>query len=89
MFDRRQTFDSFPGAERSRQGQHRQRAGGGTLSKTIVLLSDGTGQHGGVGYETNVWRLYGALVHDDRQLCCYDDGVNSQDLRPVRAAAGA
>jgi hypothetical protein len=49
------------------------------MSKNIILLSDGTGQSGGVGYETNVWRLYQALkVDDDSQLISYDDGVGSQ-----------
>jgi hypothetical protein len=59
------------------------------MSKNIVLLSDGTGQHGGVGYESNIWSLYRALVQDHRQLCCYDDGVGSQDLKLIRGLAGA
>ncbi|WP_295580963.1 DUF2235 domain-containing protein [uncultured Lamprocystis sp.] len=60
------------------------------MSKNIVLLSDGTGQSGGVGYETNIWRLYQALVHDNPwQVCCYDDGVGSQDLKLLRAVGGA
>lgn len=59
------------------------------MGKNIVLLSDGTGQSGGVGYETNVWRLYRALAHDDQQLCCYDDGVGSQDLKLIKAVGGA
>ncbi|MGE5155837.1 MAG: DUF2235 domain-containing protein, partial [Bdellovibrio bacteriovorus] len=52
-------------------------------------MSDGTGQHGGVGYESNIWGLYRALVQDDRQLCCYDDGVGSQELKLIRGLAGA
>ncbi len=59
------------------------------MAKNIVLLSDGTGQSGGVGYETNIWRLYQALVHDPEQVCCYDDGVGSQDLKLLRAIGGA
>lgn len=60
------------------------------MAKNIVLLSDGTGQSGGVGYETNIWRLYQALVHDHPgQVCCYDDGVGSQDLKLLRAIGGA
>lgn len=52
------------------------------MSKNLVLLSDGTGQRGGVGYETNVWRLYKSLkVQDGQQLVCYDDGVGSQRSR--------
>lgn len=60
------------------------------MSKNIVLLSDGTGQRGGVGHESNVWRLYQALEHDDaRQLRCYDDGVGSQDYAVLKAIGGA
>jgi len=59
------------------------------MAKNIVLLSDGTGQSGGVGYETYIWRLYQALVHDPEQVCCYDDGVGSQDLKLLRAIGGA
>lgn len=60
------------------------------MGKNIVLLSDGTGQRGGVGHESNVWRLYQALDHDDsRQLCCYDDGVGSQDYALFKAVGGA
>ena len=59
------------------------------MSKNIVLLSDGTGQRGGVGYETNVWRLYQALVHDQSQMRCYDDGVGSQDFVLFKALGGA
>jgi hypothetical protein len=59
------------------------------MSKNIVLLSDGTGQRGGVGYETNVWRLYQALKSDnDRQLLCYDDGVGSQRSRVSKILGG-
>ncbi len=59
------------------------------MSKNIVLLSDGTGQRGGVGYETNVWRLYRALKHDQSQVRCYDDGVGSQDFVLFKALGGA
>jgi hypothetical protein len=52
------------------------------MSKNIVLLSDGTGQRGGVGYETSIWRLYKALkINDEQQMVCYDDGVGSQKFR--------
>ena len=59
------------------------------MSKNIVLLSDGTGQRGGVGYETNVWSLYNSIVHDDpNQLICYDDGVGSQKSRVQKILGG-
>lgn len=59
------------------------------MSKNIVLLSDGTGQRGGVGYETNVWSLYKSIVNDDpNQLICYDDGVGSQKSRVQKILGG-
>lgn len=59
------------------------------MSKNIVLLSDGTGQRGGVGYETNVWSLYKSLVHDNpKQIICYDDGVGSQKSRAQKILSG-
>jgi hypothetical protein len=59
------------------------------VSKNIVLLSDGTGQSGGVGFETNIWRLYRALSTDlPHQLICYDDGVGSQRSRWSKLKGG-
>jgi len=59
------------------------------MSKNLVLLSDGTGQRGGVGYETNVWRLNKTLVINDRkQLICYDDGAGSERSRTKRIWGG-
>lgn len=48
--------------------------------KNIVLCSDGTGQSGGVGCHTNVWRIFNAVDlqnHDVKQLTYYDDGVGT------------
>jgi hypothetical protein len=59
------------------------------MAKNIVLLSDGTGKRGGVGSGTNVWRLHRALVQDDAQLVCYDDGVGSQDFTLFKTLGGA
>lgn len=59
------------------------------MSKNLVLLSDGTGQRGGVGFETNIWRLYKALsANDQNQLICYDDGVGSQKSRWSKIIGG-
>lgn len=59
------------------------------MAKNIVLLSDGTGQRGGVGFATNVWFLNEALPRDDEQFVCYDDGVGSQKLLLSRVIGGA
>jgi len=67
------------------------------MSKIIVLLPDGTGQQGGVGQETSVWRLCQALVHEERQLCClrrcsYPSGTrkrpNGDSRRLLQAGRG-
>ena len=63
--------------------------------KNIVLCSDGTGNQGGKGQGTNVWRLYNYL---DRappgrsaaaQVAFYDDGVGSQDNKILKLIGGA
>ncbi|HHL31543.1 MAG TPA: DUF2235 domain-containing protein [Oceanospirillales bacterium] len=53
------------------------------MSKNIILCSDGTGQSGGIGKNTNVWRIYDAIKFSDnddtvkKQLAFYDDGVGT------------
>jgi len=46
------------------------------VSKNIIILSDGTGQKGDVGGNTNVYKLYNML--EDRtgtQIAYYDTGI--------------
>jgi uncharacterized protein (DUF2235 family) len=51
--------------------------------KRIILSSDGTGNAGGQGYNTNVWNLHTAIDRNDydqdhtkvKQIAFYDDGV--------------
>ena len=66
---------------------------GTTIPKRIVLCSDGTGNKGGVGRDTNVWRLYNMvdLSSDStpRQIAFYDDGIGTQDMKFVKALGGA
>src|SRR5919106_2531604 len=56
------------------------------MGKNIILCSDGTGNSGGKGRGTNVWRLYKALDVSDpsTQIAFYDDGVGSEDFRLFR-----
>jgi hypothetical protein len=62
------------------------------MPKNIVLCSDGTGNSGGKGYNTNVWRIFNAINHQPRpdfeQATFYDDGVGSQDFKFLRAVGG-
>jgi uncharacterized protein (DUF2235 family) len=63
------------------------------MPKNIILCSDGTGNAGGKGNGTNVWRIFNAIHHQPRpdlqQVACYDDGVGSQDYQILRAIGGA
>src|SRR5207302_1086585 len=63
------------------------------MPKNIILCSDGTGNSGGKGYGTNVWRLYLAVDHHPHntgpQVAFYDDGVGSQDFKLFKIIGGA
>jgi uncharacterized protein (DUF2235 family) len=46
------------------------------MPKNIVVLSDGTGQVGGEGHDTNVYKLFRMLEdRTDRQIVFYDEGL--------------
>ncbi len=60
--------------------------------KNIILCSDGTGNRGGKGHGTNVWRLYNGVhlrISNPRQITYYDDGVGTDDNKYLRAFGGA
>ena len=61
------------------------------MRKNIVLCSDGTGNRGGKGHGTNVWRLYHALdlAPSANQVAFYDDGVGTEDFKLARGLGGA
>ena len=61
------------------------------MAKNIVLCSDGTGNRGGKGRGTNVWRLFQALDRTpaSKQVAFYDDGVGTEDFKLARALGGA
>jgi hypothetical protein len=66
------------------------------MHKNIVLLSDGTGNSAASPFKTNVWRLYQALDIAEptvdtvpRQIAYYDDGVGTENLKPLAALGGA
>lgn len=56
------------------------------MSKSIILCCDGTTNQM-TGHETNVLRLYRALVHDPQQLTFYDPGVGTL-ADPMTLSAG-
>jgi uncharacterized protein (DUF2235 family) len=48
------------------------------MSKNIVIFSDGTGQKGGIGSNTNVYKLFN-MIEDrtDKQIAYYDPGLGT------------
>lgn len=58
--------------------------------KNIVLCSDGTGNSGGKGRGTNVWRLFQAVdLSKGDQVAFHDDGVGTEDFKLLKIVAGA
>src|SRR5512138_295588 len=52
------------------------------MPKNIVVLSDGTGQEGGKGHDTNVYKLFRMLEdRTDRQIVFYDQGLGTNGDR--------
>jgi len=59
------------------------------LPKNIVILADGTGQEGGVGYNTNVYKIFNII--EDRtkqQIVYYDPGLGTSGLKLIKQATG-
>lgn len=62
------------------------------MVKNIILCSDGTGNKGGDGVGTNVYKLYNAVdIHDGEnpQITFYDNGVGTSKNKYIRALTGA
>lgn len=57
------------------------------MSKNIVVLSDGTGQDGGRGHDSNIYKLYRMLEdRTENQIVYYDQGLGT-DWRRVSGNA--
>jgi uncharacterized protein (DUF2235 family) len=65
------------------------------MPTNIVLLSDGTGNSASSAFKTNVWRLYQTLNIGpppqglDPQIVYYDNGVGTENFKPLAALGGA
>ena len=67
------------------------------MPKNIVICSDGTGNRDVKGRGTNVFKLFEAIDLNghrtdpnlDPQIAFYDDGVGTEDLKPLRLLGGA
>ena len=59
------------------------------MSKNIVVFSDGTGQEGGKGHNTNVYKLFNMLENrTSRQVAFYDRGIGSRWRRKISGNVG-
>ena len=60
------------------------------MSKNIVVLSDGTGQEGGRGHDSNIYKLFRMLEdRTDRQIVFYDEGLGTDWRKVTGNAFGA
>ena len=60
------------------------------MAKNIVVLSDGTGQEGGKGHDTNVYKLMRMLEdRTERQMVFYDQGIGTDSHTVTGSVAGA
>ena len=57
------------------------------MSKNIIVLSDGTGQDGGRGHDSNIYKLFRMLEdRSPKQIVFYDQGLGT-DWRKVSGSA--
>src|SRR5215207_972716 len=67
------------------------------MAKRIVVCSDGTGNTAIKGRGTNVFKLFEAVDLDSHrfdpavtpQIAIYDDGVGTEDFKPLKLLGGA
>jgi uncharacterized protein (DUF2235 family) len=60
------------------------------MAKTIILLSDGTGNAAAKVWRSNVWRLFESLdLTQPTQVAIYDDGVGTASFKPLALVGGA
>ncbi len=60
------------------------------MSKNVVVLSDGTGQDGGRGHDSNVYKLMRMLEdRTERQMVFYDRGIGTDTRKVTGNIAGA
>ena len=67
------------------------------MAKNIVICSDGTGNSAVKGRGTNVFKIFESVdLNGHRfdpqlvpQIAIYDDGVGTEDFKPLKIVAGA
>lgn len=59
------------------------------MGKNIIILSDGTGQKGGIGSNTNVYKLFNMLEdRTGKQIAYYDPGIGTDWKKVTGSIAG-
>lgn len=59
------------------------------MAKNIVIFSDGTGQEGGKGASSNVYKLFNAVEdRSSRQIVFYDRGLGTRGRKIIGGATG-
>ena len=60
------------------------------MAKSIVILSDGTGNAASSIWRTNVWRTFQSIdLTGSDQVARYDDGVGTSSFKPLAILGGA
>ena len=60
--------------------------------RNLIVCSDGTGNAGGKGRGTNVWRIFNVVERRQapvEQIAFYDDGVGTEDWKPFKILGSA
>ncbi|MGE0763746.1 MAG: DUF2235 domain-containing protein [Bdellovibrionales bacterium] len=59
------------------------------MAKNIVIFSDGTGQKGGLGANTNIYKIFNVIEdRSKQQISFYDPGIGNEKWRIVAKGTG-
>lgn len=59
------------------------------MAKNIVILSDGTGQMGGEGHNTNIYKIFNTIENrTPQQVIYYDPGIGTGGAELIRQISG-
>jgi uncharacterized protein (DUF2235 family) len=60
------------------------------MPKSVIVLSDGTGNAAASIWRTNVWRIFQAIdLTGSDQVARYDDGIGTSSFKPLAIVSGA
>lgn len=59
------------------------------MGKNIIILSDGTGQKGGEGSNTNIYKIFNTIENrTDNQIIFYDPGIGTRGIELIKQISG-